>query len=484
MTLVEKLTNSYKTGLARAKALAGQSERTADEAAELSTLLGEAAVDGSLKAIKAEIESEQAAARALADADDFLKTPVRKVPFQAHEGQPKGDGFGNDSGVAGTKATKIYIDTGDSEVDKKYPTGGFKSLGHLCHTVIQAAGNDGHALKSLGDWRDLAVKAAAGMGITADPTADIFVPMEFSQQIFQRMEGIEWNLMNRVNTLTVRGNTIRLPAWNDANRSETYRFGGVRAYWEGEGDSATASKIDQTRYKDFRLHKLMGLVYLSNELMEDSPFAIDQIVNEKAAEAMAFKVSEAIWSGTGAGVGKPLGVHGSAARVSVAKESSQVAATINSTNVFKMWSRLTASCRSRAVWHINQDTEPQLFSMVQLIKNVAGTENVGGAPVYLPANGLSASPFATLMGRSIIPLEFAATLGTQTDIGIYDWTQYQLIVKGQAKRDISTHIRFLTDEAAMRFTVRCDGAPMWDLPITPLNGTATTSCFVTLDTRA
>jgi HK97 family phage major capsid protein len=434
-----------------------------------------------VEALAAEADAESAAATAVKGVSDTLgngKTG-RPIPHAA-----KGQADGDDDDATDTGATKsVKIETGDSEVDKKYPTGGFKSMGHFTHAVIRATSGDSDAVKSIHDWRDLAVKAATGMGITGDPSADVFVPMEFSREIMKRTEGLEYNLANRVRTMTVSGNSIRIPAWNDANRAEAYRAGGVQAYWEGEGDTTTSTKANQTRYMDFRLKKLMASVVLTNELMDDSPFAIESYVNEAAAEAIAFKLSEAIWGGDG--VGKPLGAFASAAVVSVAKETSQVAATVVQANVSKMYARCTAACRSRAVWHINQDVEPSLDAMTIAIKNVAGTENVGGSAIYFPPGGLSASPTGTLKGRPVQPLEFCETLGTVGDIVLADWTQYLLVTKGQTKRDMSMHVKFLTDENVLRFVFRADGQPMWNAPITPLKGTSnTTSCFVSLATRA
>jgi HK97 family phage major capsid protein len=457
----------------------------ADKAAMAKLTASVAKLKAKVEALAAEADAEAAAATAVKGVADTLGNGKAKRPIpHAAKGQPGDDDEDGDDDATADKggATKsVKIETGDSEVDKKYPSGGFKSSGHFFHSVIRGAAGDGAAVKAIGDWRELATKAAAGMGITGDPTADIFVPMEFSQQIMKRSEGLDYNLANRVRTMTVAGNSIRIPAWNDASRAEAYRAGGVQAYWEGEGDTTTSTKIDKTRYMDFRLKKLMASVILSNELMEDSPFAIESYVNDAAAEAIAFKLSEAIWAGDG--VGKPLGAFNSAAVVSIAKETSQVAATVVQANVSKMYGRLTAASRSKAVWHINQDVEPMLDTLALLIKNVAGTENVGGSALYMPPGGLADAPYGRLKGKPVIPLEFCETLGTVGDIVLADWSQYLLVTKGQTKRDMSMHVKFLTDESVLRFVFRADGQPMWNAPITPLKGSNTTSCFVSLATR-
>jgi HK97 family phage major capsid protein len=115
----------------------------------------------------------------------------------------------------------------------------------------------------------------------------------------------------------------------------------------------------------------------------------------------------------GTGAGQPLGILNSPALISQDAEAGQLAATIVADNIIKMWSRLLASSRANSVWYCNQDVEPQLMSMFL----AAGT---GGVPVYLPANGLSGTPYGTLMSRPVIPVEYAPTVGDLGDIVLAD----------------------------------------------------------------
>jgi hypothetical protein len=71
-------------------------------------------------------------------------------------------------------------------------------------------------------------------------------------------------------------------------------------------------------------------------------------------------------------------------------------------NVTKMWSRMYAPCRARGVWIINQDLEPQLFSMV-----VPGGSPA--LPAYLPPGGsVGSSRTACCSGRPVIYSEACA----------------------------------------------------------------------------
>ena len=108
-------------------------------------------------------------------------------------------------------------------------------------------------------------------------------------------------------------------------------------------------------------------------------------------------------------------------------------------------------------------------------------------PVFLPAGGISAAPYATLFGRPIIPVEYAAPLGTPGDIVLADLSQFVLADKNEVQQASSVHVRFLTDEMAFRVTYRVDGQSIWRAPLTPYQTSSATpqtkSPFIVLAQR-
>jgi HK97 family phage major capsid protein len=296
------------------------------------------------------------------------------------------------------------------------------------------------------------------------------VPPDFRQQILEKVLG-EDSLVGRTDQIKTSSNMVTFP------KDETTPWdasSGVQAYWEGEARQATQSKID-LEPAIFRLNKLIALVPVTEELMDDAS-GLESYLVRKAIQKFDFKVNLAIVQGNGKG--QPLGLLNSPCVVTTAKESGQGADTIRYENIVKMWSRLYAACRKNAVWLIDQDIEPQLFSMSMAV----GT---GGVPVYLPANGLSGSPYATLLGRPLIPTEACNTLGDKGDIILGDLTQYMTAVKvGGLRQQVSIHLWFDWDIMAFKFTLRIAGQPWWSSSITPRTGGNTRSCFVTLEERA
>jgi len=193
-------------------------------------------------------------------------------------------------------------------------------------------------------------------------------------------------------------------------------------------------------------------------------------------DGLAGDVAGGVAEEKGDGGGKPLGIMNSPCLVTVPAEVGQASKTIVYENVLKMWSRCWARSRQNAVWTINQDNEPQLYAMSQVI----GT---AGVPVYLPANGISGRPYGTLFGRDVIPLEYNDTLGTEGDIVLADYSQYVVADKGGMQTASSMHVAFLTAEMVFRFIYRVDGEPIWHDALTPFKGSNTLSPFVTLATR-
>lgn len=304
-------------------------------------------------------------------------------------------------------------------------------------------------------------------GVGAD--GGFAVPPDYRTAIIQKVLG-EDSLLSRTDQQTSSSNSITFPADETTAWQES---GGIQAYWENEAGQKTQSKPALTD-KTVRLNKLIALVPVTDELLEDAP-AMAGYVGRKAPEKMNFKVNNALLNGTG--VGQPLGVLNSAGTVVVDPESGQAADTIVFDNIVNMWTRLTPSAKRNAVWTINSDIEAQLMRM-----QFPGTGTA--VPVYMPPGGLSAAPYGTLLGRPIIPTEAAAALGDKGDIILGDWRAYLAAVKtGGIKSDVSIHVWFDYDVTAFRFVLRVGGQPWWNSAIASLNGLSK-GFFVTLGARA
>jgi HK97 family phage major capsid protein len=257
------------------------------------------------------------------------------------------------------------------------------------------------------------------------------------------------------------------PGVDESSRANGARWGGIQTYWENEADQLIASK-PKFRVMDLSLKKLTGLCYATDELLQDAA-ALESVLRQGFAEEFGFKIDDVILTGTG--TGQPLGILNSDALVKASKESGQTE-LIRVENLFNMWSRLWGRSRTNAVWYINQELEPLLFTL-----------KIGDVPVYIPAGGLSEAPYATLFGRPVVHLEQCSAAGEVGDIILADLSQYLLIDKGGINAASSIHVRFLYDENVYRFIYRVDGQPIWNKPLQPYKGSASVSPFVALAGR-
>src|SRR6185437_11934586 len=282
------------------------------------------------------------------------------------------------------------------------------------------------------------------------------------------------NILSRTDGYTVTGNNMAFLANAETSRVTGSRAGGIQGNWVGEGGTYLPSK-PTVRQINLRLQKLQVLVYLTDELINDNSIALEQYVMRKASEEFAWLIADAIFNGNN--VGKPLGIQNALSLLAIAKESGQADTTIVAQNIIKMQNRLFAPYMQNASWFVNQDTIQQLMQLT------LATGTYSGQLVYQPPTGLAGLPYGTLGGRPVEPIEFAKTLGTQGDITLADLSQVLSISKGGIEQATSMHVAFLTDEMALRFTMRMNAMPWENSPITPANGTNTQSSFVTLASR-
>ncbi len=296
------------------------------------------------------------------------------------------------------------------------------------------------------------------------------VPPDFRETIVKKIQG-EDSLLSRTDQQYTSSNKITVPLDNTTPWQTT---GGIQATWEDEAVPLPQSKpaLNQLEVK---ANKLTALVPMTDEMLEDVPM-LTRYIPGKVADKFTSKLNDALING--GGVGRPLGLLLSPSKVAVDEEDNQAAASILYANIAKMWSRLYAPLRNGAIWIINQDIEPQLFSLV-----VPGTQP--SFPAYMPPGGLSAAPYGTLLGRPVIAQESCSTVGTEGDIILTNLQAYLTAQKvGGMRQDVSMHVYFDQGMTAFRFTMRCGGTSWWKSAAARKNGSNTLSNIVTLADRA
>lgn len=338
----------------------------------------------------------------------------------------------------------------------------FATLGEQLLAAYRAAMPGGHT-----DER-LSTRAASGLNETTPSDGGFLVQQDFVTELLKRTyeTGILASKVKKI-PISTNANGLKINAVDEDSRANGSRWGGVQTYWEAEADEHTGSK-PKFRQMELSLKKLTGLCYATDELLQDAA-ALEAVIRQAFAEEFGFKMDDAILSGSGEG--EPLGILNSGALVKVEKEKDQKD-IVTVENLIKMWNRLWSKSRANAVWYINQEIEPYLYTL-----------KLGDKPVYIPAGGISEKPYGTIFGRPVVPLEQCSAAGEIGDIILADVGQYLLIDKGGIKAASSIHVRFLYDENVFRFIYRVDGKPIWNKPLAPYKGKATVSPFITLEKR-
>lgn len=351
--------------------------------------------------------------------------------------------------------------TGGAPRIEQDPKRGWKSFGEFASAVHKGSRNNA----VLDDRLRLgaAPTTFANEGVGAD--GGFLIPPGFSQQLLEDSLADD-ALLPMTSDVPISGNTMSFPK----NEDEPWSTAGIQAYWESEATQLTQTK-PSIGLSTYRLRKLTALVPITDELAADAP-AIGAFVEGETPKAMRAKINDALVNGDGAG--KPVGVVGHGGTVSVAKETSQAAATVVIENLVKMYSRCINP--GRAIWIANVDTFPQLYDM---------KDNAGARVWQTVAPGLSEPFQGMILGRPVMWVEACPTLGTVGDVVFGDWAQYRTITKaGGVQTATSMHLWFDYAVEAFRAIFRIDGQPWRSTTLTPQKGSATRGNFVTVATRA
>ncbi len=336
---------------------------------------------------------------------------------------------------------------------------GFRSLGEFAMAVRNANPAAGANFKV-----DDRLSAPGNIHTEqGDQAGSFLVPAEFREDIVDLVFGDSDEIMALLSPEPTSKNRVQ------GLGDETTPWGttGVQAYWRSEAEKMTASKLDLTP-RETPLNEVYAFVNATEELLEDAP-RLTSYLTRKAPAAIRWTAVDAFVNGDG--VGKPLGWMKSGALVTVAKEGSQTADTINAKNIGKMYSRMLMP--TSAVWLANSDVMPQLMAL----------ESTAGQPLWQP--NFAVAPGGTVLGRPVIFTEHCDQLGDLGDIQFVNPNGYEAFRKANGvSLQESIHLFFDYNVRAFRWIFRIGGQPVLSAPVSPANGgTNTKSHFVTLEAR-
>jgi HK97 family phage major capsid protein len=294
-----------------------------------------------------------------------------------------------------------------------------------------------------------------------DPaTGGFLVPEETRSNLLQL--ALEQSIVrSRASVITMGSLTTSIP-FVDATTHVGSVFGGMVFYWVGEGASITPTEAKFGRVK-LEASKLVGGARVPNELWADAP-ALTTWLETAAPMGLAFYEDVAFINGNG--VGQPLGIRQSGAKIQVTRATTD---ELEPADIYGMYARMLPQSLGSAVWLVNQTLLPKLFGM-QTVVEATGTPVGGGFP--LGVVNIANQPVPAILGRPMIVTEKVPALasGTGDDIMFVDFRYYLLGDRQAVSLDYSEHSRFMNDETELRLIERVDGRPWVQSALTPLNG--------------
>jgi len=227
----------------------------------------------------------------------------------------------------------------------------------------------------------------------------------------------------------------------------------------GVGDTAYAAGVtavataENSAYTDtdpafeqirWRIHKIGGVTRVTEELMSDSPMAIEALLRGLFGIAIAAKEEYFILRGSG--VGEPLGILNADAAIPVAPIDD---------GVFSYGDMLAMKARFKAVggqpaWFIHQGVWPDI-GMFEVGTNGAGVPS-----------GVGTDAQYDIMPGTRWPIITSEHLPQDDNSGcvlLADMNAYKLFVKGGLSVSYSEHADFTNGRVVWRFHERLDGQP-------------------------
>ena len=293
------------------------------------------------------------------------------------------------------------------------------------------------------------------------------VPPDYSKTVWD-MTLDNTDLVGMANPEPTQSNTVGKPT----DQTTPWGSVGVQAYWGAEAGQYKASAA-LVQAELMQLHKLYAFVGATDEILSDAPMLKDRLTIQ-SGKALAYRASDAIMWGTGAGM--PTGFMNSPALITASKDSGQATLTISTSNLANMLKRVLR-LGGKPLWIANQDTIAQLIGLV--IPNTT-------VPAYLPMNQpIQGSAWdGYLLGYPVLFSEHAQSLTTTGDITLVNMAGYYAATKqGGVDYAESMHLYFDQGITAFRWTFRLAGQPILSAPVAPANGSNTKSHFIALQSR-
>jgi HK97 family phage major capsid protein len=239
--------------------------------------------------------------------------------------------------------------------------------------------------------------------------------------------------------------------------------GGVTTAVTAEGGTLTKPEPG-FEMLEWRAHKIGGYTQASNELIADSPLAIEALLRGLFNVAVNAKKEYFVLRGNG--VGQPLGILNSGAIVNVTPATNSLFSWVD---VATMQSRFLPVGTASPVWLYHPSVWPDILTM-----------EIGTAGASAWTANMQASAGNSINGYQLVSSQHLPQANNSGDVILADLFGYVMWERDAISIAFSEHVGFLTDQGTWRFTQRLDGKPWLKSYVTLADptGSYTVSPFV------
>lgn len=282
---------------------------------------------------------------------------------------------------------------------------------------------------------DEATLKALSEGVPAD--GGFTVPQDFYNALLEELE--EQSVMrSMVTVVPMNTNVLTLTEGGD----------GPEVYWTAEGATKTTTTMEFTQ-PTITAYKLAAIIYMTDELMDDSAFDLTQVLVRRFAMKMAQAEEKAIIAGTG--VGQPTGIF-----VDANVAARAVAGNLSFDNIIDLIYDLPVRYRRNARFIVHNNNVREL----RKIKDNDGR--------YLWQDPVSAGQPATIQGYPVIETYDCP----ESEIAFGDYREGYWLGDRQrmtVKITNDTETTFTQDKTAIRVVQRIGGTVVFPQAIKKLN---------------
>jgi HK97 family phage major capsid protein len=268
--------------------------------------------------------------------------------------------------------------------------------------------------------------------------AGALVPIEFLATVIEFAIG-QSQILPRLWRIPMGGHTLRIP---QLTQSAGSYFGGIILYHPDELASKTLTEPAFT-YKEFTAKELIGLIALSDSLIQDSSINIINYITGVFVRAFQWQQEKEVISGTGLN-NQMTGILSDSSINSVARKTH---GTVTYDDMINLESALDENFQD-----LTYLTRRATFNAVRLQK--ATTNQPVWTYLYpLPGQGSQFNEYPVFKTRNL------PAMGTTGDVILGDLGFYIWTVRQDMAIDLSRDRYFEYNATAVRFVMRVDGKP-------------------------